>query len=110
MITLIALQSVVSIADAHQFHQSGTEHISYETVHSHDDDQALVRAETVTPEAASASQIDCQHCCHCHGTGQVILAMNQVNSFNNQLSKISSLYRIEYLSFSTTPDNPPPIS
>jgi hypothetical protein len=112
MIALIALQPVVSIADTHQFQHSGTEHLAFE--HDHSDKQPLVKAGSyapdTVPEPAHSGQTDCQDCCHCHGTGQVILALSQVISFNNQISKITSLYRLAYLSYSTTPDKPPPIS
>jgi len=114
MITLIALQPVVSIADAHQFHQSDTEHLTVEYEHTHSDVQPLVKADSIVPDivpdTADTSQLDCQHCCHCHGTGQVLLAMNLVNSFNRQISRITSLHHVTYLSYSITPDNPPPIS
>jgi len=114
LITLVALQSVIAIADSHQIHQSGKEHFAHEYEQAHGFDQPIVKADSVAPETlpdtADTSQLDCQHCCHCHGTGQVILAMEQVNTFNNQISKITSLCRFAYLSYSFSPDNPPPIS
>lgn len=108
LIALIALQSVVSFADVHQIHQSGTEHLAHEY------EQSILPTDPVVLDALSdttdTSQLDCQHCCHCHGTVQVILTMDQVKSFNTQLNRITSLYRCAYLSLSISPDNPPPIS
>ena len=110
LITLVALQSVVAIADSHQIHQSGTEHLAHEYEQAHNFDQPIVKAVSVASDTADTSQLDCQHCCHCHGTAQAILAMDQTNAFINQINKITSLYPFAYLSYSISPDNPPPIS
>jgi len=74
MALMIALQSVAAIADAHQFHQSGTEHLEFD--HSHqptdtDNDNQLVKQ---SPDQPGQPLYDCHHCCHCHGHASVVLA------------------------------------
>ena len=72
---LIALQSVAAMADVHQLHQSGTEHLEFD--HSHQstatdthNDNLLAKQ---TPDQRGQSVYDCHHCCHCHGHGSVVL-------------------------------------
>ena len=68
---MIALQSVAAIADVHQFHQSGSQHLEFD--HSHqpsdtDNGKQLVKQSPDQPGH------DCHHCCHCHGHASVVLA------------------------------------
>ena len=72
---LIALQSVAAMADVHQLHQSGTEHLEFD--HSHQstatdthNDNLLAKQ---TPDQPGQSVYDSHHCCHCHGHGSVVL-------------------------------------
>lgn len=72
---LIALQSVAAMADVHQLHQSGTEHLEFD--HSHQstatdthNDNLLAKQ---TPDQPGQSVYDCHHYCHCHGHGSVVL-------------------------------------
>ncbi|EDY86754.1 conserved hypothetical protein [gamma proteobacterium HTCC5015] len=72
---LIALQSVAAMADVHQLHQSGTEHLEFD--HSHQstatdthNDNLLAKQ---TPDQPGQSVYDCHHCCHCDGHGSVVL-------------------------------------
>lgn len=72
---LIALQSVAAMADVHQLHQSGTEHLEFD--HSHQstatdthNDNLLAKQ---TPDQPGQSVYDCHHCCHCHDHGSVVL-------------------------------------
>jgi len=73
MMLIIVLQSTASIADAHQSHQSGSEHLSFEHDHGAVADRDLTADKNSTSDAStsnvSASEIDfdCHHCCHCHG-------------------------------------------
>jgi len=74
MALMIALQSVAAIADAHQLHQSGTQHLTFD--HSHqssdiDNGNQLVKQSPVQP---GQPLYDCHHCCHCHGHASVVLA------------------------------------
>lgn len=72
---LIALQSVAAMADIHQLRQSGTVHLEFD--HSHQstatDTQNDYLLAELTPDQPGQSVYDCQHCCHCHGHGSVVL-------------------------------------
>ena len=108
---LIALQSVAAMADAHQFHQSGTEHLTFN--HEHDPaatDPATntsMKATNVADPAATVSQ-DCHHCCHCHGMTHLYLGGNPDNLIPITLGKERSDYHFIYHSYAGSPDNPPP--
>lgn len=71
---LIALQSVNTMADAHQLHQSGTEHLEFDHSHQPPDTEVYNQLTKQAPEKPDQSLYDCHHCCHCHGHGSVILA------------------------------------
>jgi len=61
LIVLIAMQSVMAVADVHLEHQSSaTESSAVQPITDHQIDFELISQ----PEPANA--IDCQHCCHCH--------------------------------------------
>lgn len=69
LLALIVLQSSVAMGDAHQLHQSGTEHVVFDNKHAHFDgleaqnhDADALQLGTVSHHAS-----DCDHCCHCHG-------------------------------------------
>ena len=109
---LIALQSVAAMADAHRFHQSGTEHLNFD--HEHDSapaDSAKKTSMEATKAADPASSVlqDCHHCCHCHGMTCLYLGGQPDNLELTTLGKGSSDYRFIYHSFAGAPDNPPPI-
>ena len=57
--TLIALQSVIAIADAHQFHQTGQKHLEFNHQHTEPQNQQLDQQEQDTTD-----NMDCHHCCH----------------------------------------------
>jgi hypothetical protein len=59
-------QSIVAVADVHQLHQEGTEHLSFDDEHNHsepNENHTELYEEGVTAE----QDWDCHHCCHCHG-------------------------------------------
>ena len=72
---LIALQSVAAMADVHQLHQFGTEHLEFD--HSHQSSATDTQNDNLlakqTPDQSGQSVYDCHHCCHCHGHGSVVL-------------------------------------
>ncbi|MBK8971901.1 MAG: hypothetical protein IPM37_11200 [Hahellaceae bacterium] len=109
---LIAVQSVAAMADVHRFHQSGTEHLTFN--HAHDlaaADSATeisMKATNVADPASTVSQ-DCHHCCHCHGMTHLYLGGNPDNLIPITLGKESSDYHFIYHSYAGSPDNPPPI-
>jgi len=110
MIALITVQSVVAVADAHQLHQSGTEHLTFE----HDHDQLI---ENLQPEQkinidnpAGGTNLDCHHCCHCHGTGHIFFGSAPSSLPTTDLGSTLSGYQFHYSSYQGSPDNPPPIN
>ncbi|AFU97796.1 hypothetical protein [Simiduia agarivorans] len=78
MIALLAVQSVVASADAHQLHQSGTEHLTFdheqEPTHNPETDQEIKSSATL-----GSISFDCHHCCHCHGHGAMIFAESELH-------------------------------
>lgn len=97
LLCLMTLQSMFSIADAHQSHQQKNTHLSFDShqhenaTHSHTDadlngsdaethdlhkahqyhSHADAGTENFTDKSSETnptkSQWDCHHCCHCHG-------------------------------------------
>lgn len=67
---LIALQSVAAVADAHQFHQSGTEHLTFDHDHSRLTDKLQPKRQSKIDNPDVSTNLDC---CHCHGHGSVVL-------------------------------------
>ena len=109
---LIALQSVVAVADVHQFQQSGSEHLTFDHEHQKahsspipDDDKRWLES-----EKSKSYQLDCHHCCHCHGSSHpFFLGRQDISASLYQKGAIlgnPSHYR-SHIAF---PDNPPPIS
>lgn len=65
--SLILLQSIAVVADSHQSHQSGVDHVTFDD-HSHADDADLNHLD-------SPNDLDCHHCCHCHSAvGSVMVS------------------------------------
>lgn len=73
MTLMIAMQSVAAIADAHQFHQSGTQHLEFDHSHQSTDTDNDSQLTTQAPDKPGQPVYDCHHCCHCHGHGSVAL-------------------------------------
>lgn len=64
ILALVVFQSAAGVADAHQSHQSGIEHLTFDDhQHSHED----AEADHKLVDGAQAQERDCHHCCHCHG-------------------------------------------
>ncbi len=81
LIVLIALQSVMAVADVHLEHDSNSDHTvsdhqtaSELTLHTEDtqtkasqtEDTQTKASQTEDTQTDSANSIDCNHCCHCH--------------------------------------------
>ena len=100
LVILIALQSIAAIVDAHQSHQSGEQHLTFE--HEH----AQTPYEISEPEPIRKSidlpndGFDCHHCCHCHLHLTYLPAPS--------LGIISSLDSLELSRYdNAAPDQPP---
>lgn len=109
LVALIALQSVVAIADAHQPHQAGVEHLEF----NHDDDKNTVDNSQHLKKVASSpsiDQYDCHHCCHCHGVVHFFLATPSLGFDASLLVQELTGYWAQYPSILISPDLRPPIA
>ena len=115
MIALIALQSMTVVLDVHQFHQSGLNHIltnsqliEIDPISAMDVDSDW-QFEDAKSIPGDVIDLDCDHCCHCHG----MMSFFVVNGFKYDpamsLSDKVAERQISYFSFFTLPDSPPPI-
>lgn len=65
LILIFVVQPASVLADVHQLHQHGATHQSFE----HDNqnlEHNIYSGERLTNKR-SGPQLDCHHCCHCHG-------------------------------------------
>jgi len=88
----LAAQSFLTMADVHQSHQSGTEHLNFDhDTHEHPQSSSV---------DISTDEFDCHHCCHCHSVGfsAILLATNVMTQQKNQT--IISAYKAHF----STPD------
>ncbi len=65
LVALIALQSVMAVADIHPEHQADS--------HEHQEATSLVHSDNIQTEQELSSGVDCQHCCHCQNSQSVFL-------------------------------------
>lgn len=109
--TLIALQSVVAVADVHQLHQTGDEHIAIEYEHSHIFlNGSIQKKQGKSNCLAEDSHLDCQHCCHCHNAFAFSLNTSCKNFSLTGEDRTLFDYQFCHSSYQASPDNPPPIS
>ena len=105
---LIALQSVIAVADVHQLHQSDNQHIGIYLEHQ------VPEAQFEFGDSAANNDVvaldDCQHCCHCHGVCHPFVSTAQIVLEAIASGSILSLYQSSSPSHQASPDNPPPIS
>lgn len=106
---LIALQSVVAMADAHRFHQSGTEHLDFNHKHELAEAASFSDTELNAADPVPSDTLDCHHCCHCHGMAHFFLGGSQNSLFAITLGNEVPDYRFAYHSYIGSPDTPPPI-
>jgi len=108
LLFLIAMQSTIAVADAHQSHQTGVEHLEFDI----DKDSASVKAEkkfTNNFDNFPNIQFDCQHCCHCHGVTQLYISgTSEIFIFYKKTSKLSENF-LKRKSRIISPDLRPPI-
>ena len=71
---LIALQSVLVIADTHELSQIDSVHV--EPKHAHELFSSKDKSHIYEQKGATFEQFfdDCQHCCHCHGHASLVLS------------------------------------
>jgi hypothetical protein len=111
---LIALQSVVVMADAHQLHQLSSEHQRSGDVRGLMDVSSMTDVELNKQSEASrqlnSSPENCHHNCHCQCMPHLYLFGNQISLVNIVLGSELTDYNFTYLSYTGSADNPPPIS
>ncbi len=100
LVTLIALQSVLAIADTHSTHENSAAHIEFQVEPSLDLDAQLTFDE---------GSLSCDHCCHCHNLAHTFLSAAAVSmmSVDHQI-KFSNLSQ-SYPSNLSSPSFRPPI-
>jgi hypothetical protein len=64
---MILIQPVMSLADVHQLHQSGSQHLTFDHDHAQVDTPVESTVRDTTNLSDLNSSFDCHHCCHCHG-------------------------------------------
>lgn len=104
ILALVVFQSAVGIADAHQLHQSGIEHLTF------DDHQHAHEHEDVEIDGAADHDGDCHHCCHCHGHLSPAILIKLLSFTLNQSSISISGYSQNLLSKTINPLFRPPIA
>ncbi len=112
LVALIALQSVVAMADAHQVHQSGIEHLDSAGPDGTSGDASadLSSTDSTGQTQPGDSILDCQHCCHCHAMAHLFVSSDQHN-FSLALSGLlRSDYRESYFSTVVSENFRPPIA
>ncbi|MBR9910285.1 MAG: hypothetical protein GYB33_08035 [Gammaproteobacteria bacterium] len=110
MIALIAMQSLMAVADVHQLHQSGTEQLTLE--HDHDQilDNPQAEREIQSNGPMGGTSLDCHHCCHCHSIAHFFLGSTPDSIPEVDLGSSHSGYQLHYSSYLGAPENPPPIN
>lgn len=101
LITLLALQPVVSYADTHLLNQTSGEH----TEATHEHNSAVGQTDTTH----DANQMDCQHCCHCHGVVHFFDITTPSHVITYLPSSTTDDLTVQLFSYLASPDNPPPI-
>jgi len=79
LIALVALQSVIAMADDHQVHQSGASRFEVGLDQQDDSDyenSGLEKFDRLSP----SDPHDCDHYCHCHGVACAAVVSNYVHN------------------------------
>ncbi|MCG8312675.1 MAG: hypothetical protein MI976_05615 [Pseudomonadales bacterium] len=109
LVALLAMQSIVALADAHQYHQTGSEHIVFDKHYEISGSEPnLIQTNIV--DYTQENTMDCQHCCHCHGSTGIFISDSQTSFLYSSLTQIAPEYHSNYRSETASPETPPPIS
>lgn len=125
MIFLISLQSVALASDKHQVHQAGVSHVDEVIAKQHDHQGSEGKSRNSdfgvfiashshdhhdqSYDEAVVSDLDCHHCCHCHGVLHLIHDAHLPVS-EPVTGSSTSPYHYTLILAATTPDLPPPIA
>jgi hypothetical protein len=98
LIILIAMQSIMSVADIHLDHQDNT--LQQGDLHPDSAHPTIDQADSGGP--------DCQHCCHCHSPKLNLLSLTFHNPITQSLDlHFSALNPAVPFSFTPVPFKPP---
>ena len=108
LVTLIAMQSVIAMADVQQLDQPKVQHLAFADIHASDsvDDELNQKNRA---RSATAEQSDYHHCCHCHGVAQLFLSTCNVKVDIAPLVLKLPEHPFAYRSTLIFPDLRPPI-
>ena len=105
MITLIAMQSVIAMADIHHvnfMHQTNNNHQIQAEI------EPIVFVDQQPTDSNLYQHLDCNHCCH--GACHFFIGVNQGSISNLKTHSDTTAYQVVYYSLVLSPENPPPIS
>lgn len=71
LLALMSLQSLMAMADAHQYHEQSSQHV--DTSHTALTDTSGFDTHIDVHTTLKAELDGCNHCCHCHGGGLGVL-------------------------------------
>ncbi len=109
LVVLIAFQSVPAIADEHQSHQSGIDHLEFDHDHSSNSlDQKPLQTAQNTLDGSTPD--DCHHCCHCHVVCHLFISNNQQDLAFTERALKPRNGPVAYLSNVGFPNFRPPIT
>ena len=104
LLILVAGQSTAAVADLHEAHQNGQEHLEF----NHVDKDMAIDSETSDDEINTVSY-DCHHCCHCHGVACHYLDNQTDNDFILAEISLQLTHFTLFYSRTITPYLRPPI-
>ena len=107
LVALVALQSVVAMADSQQNQQSRDQHLEVNSDQNFADYGNLALE---MPDASlSADPADCDQCCHCHGVACVAIVSNYAEQVVHMSMLTQSGYALFFPSDTPAPPFRPPI-
>ena len=106
LMLMVILQSVIAVADVHQFHQQSFSYQILELDQSDNNPESV--STSASKDGTSGSIHPCAHCCHCHG---MMPALSGLAPFLPDFDKTLSLSKHSFLnkSWLSSPDFRPPI-
>jgi len=115
LVLILALQSVIAAADAHQLHQAetahhvlnGEEHPSIATINPASSEEGNEQKHLADKEKSSLLH-KCSHCCHCHGS-MLFLSTPAHHFINSRPSLDHTVFSSTFVSWLTSPEHRPPI-
>ncbi|MBL4659364.1 MAG: hypothetical protein JKY19_03340 [Alcanivoracaceae bacterium] len=109
LIVLVALQSTIAVADLHQSHQTGKEHLEFDHIDIDNNNEYSEKIPDITSSIDNFTPYDCHHCCHCHGVACHYLDNQQKKQFTHIDASPHLRKNFYFCSRSTSPSLRPPI-